>query len=262
MKLSRKIIIPLILFLLACNLPTFASTPAPVVTDAPVVVDVDTATATLTETSAPVVFTDIPLPTQTFTPSFTSTVTQTTTPLVPVVTGVSGAVNCRIGPGIGYEPIGVLDAGAVAQITGKSEEGSWWQIIHPIYSDPCWVSSAVVIASGNLSGIPVVVAPQALVKSITLDISPSTVTVPGCVFPGPKVELTGTITTNGPVKVIWHLETSEGEITSDDKLKFDEFGAKKIQDVHSSGGVGTHWIKLVITFPNFMQVQTTYKTQC
>lgn len=256
MKLRPVLIVALALAVtLACNMPTGAPATAASTAEQPA--------GGKTETSAPPTGTpESAPPTETFTPlpSLTPTITLTPTPSVPTVTASDKPVNCRFGPGTAWEPVDGLDVGESEEILGKNDSGSWWQI--QIGSKLCWVAASVTTAGGNLGSVPVVSIPQALVTAVGLDIDPSTVTVPGCVFPGPSVELNGTITTNGPVTVTWHWETSEGNVSSSVTLDFDAFGSQKVSDVYKGGGEGTHWVKLVVTSPNSKLVKTDYKVVC
>jgi hypothetical protein len=179
---------------------------------------------------------------------------------VPAVTPIDQPVNCRFGPGTAYMPVGGLKVGESAPILARSGDGAWWQV--QLGSSVCWVAAKVTTAAGNLGGIPVVSAPEAFVTAISLNIDPSTVSVPGCVFPGPPVELTGTITTNGPTSVTWHWETSEGNVSGNSVLDFKAFGSSTVSDVYKIGAKGSFWIKLVVTSPNSKQVTTNYKVVC
>jgi uncharacterized protein YraI len=74
---------------------------------------------------------------------------------VPTVTAVAN-VNVRNGPGMGYNKIGVLANGQVAEVLGKSQDGLWWLIKSPSdESNQGWVSVDYVIPR-NTSGVPVV----------------------------------------------------------------------------------------------------------
>ncbi len=240
--------------MLACNLPTTGGVVSPTATQS-------SAAETLlapTETQPA----ETPTETETPVPSDTPTITPTPTPSVPMVTPSDQPVNCRYGPSTYYQPIGALTVGNSAQILGKSSDGGWWQIPTPSGSGSCWVASSVTIASGDLSGISVVSPPAPFVTDVGLTIDPDKVTVPGCVFPYSPVNLHGTIAVNGPVKVTWHWEDSDGHVTADDYLNFSSFGSKNVDDVLSYGSEGDYWVKLVVTYPNSMQAQATFKVVC
>lgn len=110
----------LVLALLACNLPSTLPTETP--------------TATLITPSSTPVPTTTTVPSQTPLPSNTPPPTSTSTPTVPVAFPREVAVNCRLGPGTGWIVLSGLSVGTSSQITGKTGDGSWWQIIDPLNS--------------------------------------------------------------------------------------------------------------------------------
>lgn len=63
-------------------------------------------------------------------------------------------VNVRTGPGINYVPIGDLDAGSMADVTGRSVDDRWLQIEYG--EQKGWVAYFVVSLSGSLDDIAVV----------------------------------------------------------------------------------------------------------
>jgi uncharacterized protein YraI len=65
-------------------------------------------------------------------------------------------VNVRTGPGLNYPVLGVGAPGASAEISGKSADGLWWQVV--ISSGLGWVSSSYVTAD-NADNVPVIEAP-------------------------------------------------------------------------------------------------------
>ena len=69
------------------------------------------------------------------------------------------AVNVRSGPGENYTIFGVLQAGSVAEVVGKSEDNLWWALNMPVSATgKGWVSAQYVTAS-NADGVPVMPAP-------------------------------------------------------------------------------------------------------
>ena len=98
-------------------------------------------------------------PTVTFMPSETPTPTFTFTPEIPKVT-VSVETNCRSGPGLAYERLGVLPAGHSAEVIGRSSTGDTWIIRLP--SNPvitCWLWGQYATLVGNTTGLPVINPP-------------------------------------------------------------------------------------------------------
>src|SRR5215471_11407872 len=108
----------LVLSMLACNFPVAT----PVVTETP----------TLELLMSPTLSLPTFAPTQTSLPTITPPPPPTSTPTVPSVTPKDVNVNCRIGPGTAWLAISALVVGQSSQITGKSSDGSWWQIVDPL----------------------------------------------------------------------------------------------------------------------------------
>jgi len=100
---------------------------------------------------------DAPLPTPSPTPA-EALPTATPTPEQPVVT-VEVDLNVRAGPGTNYERLGLLAAGSTAAIIGRTEDGSWWQIIYPAAPDGRgWIAAGYGAAS-NAESAPAAVIP-------------------------------------------------------------------------------------------------------
>ncbi len=89
--------------------------------------------------------------------------TATPAPAQPDWAAVTALVNLNVrqGPGLDYPVIGQLQTGQTAQITGKSQDGSWWQIVYPPNSDQrAWVSAnSQYSTSQNTENVPVAAAP-------------------------------------------------------------------------------------------------------
>jgi hypothetical protein len=100
----------LVLAILACNLPSNAATETPTLT---------IFTPSITQ----------PIPTiaatQPLLPSNTPPPTSTGTPTVPIASPKDVAVNCRLGPGVGWVVLSGLSVGTSSQIAGKSGDGGW-----------------------------------------------------------------------------------------------------------------------------------------
>jgi uncharacterized protein YraI len=88
--------------------------------------------------------------------------------LSPPASGVPTAlaveyVNIRTGPGTSYPILGIASPGVSAEVTGKSADGSWWQVKVPTQysaSGSGWVTASFVITQ-NTGNVPVVEAPAA-----------------------------------------------------------------------------------------------------
>jgi len=179
----RYAFILLILILLSgCNFPT-ASTPTKVEVDEGAIRTsvAETLAAQISEVDeepsveppAPPQDTDTPPPapeeptwtdsappteTPTYTPSITPSLTPSLTSLVPRVS-VSLDTNCRIGPGAGYDKIGVLMVGESAVIVAQEQTGNYWIIENPDKSGTCWLWAQYATVSGNVSGLPLLTPP-------------------------------------------------------------------------------------------------------
>ena len=97
-----------------------------------------------------------------------------TTPPAPTATPTVGAVlgrvnadplNVRAGPGATFSILGRLTQGAQVILTGKSEDGNYFQIQYPEPGKFGWVSKAFIdLVSGSVDSLPIVkpgVAPAA-----------------------------------------------------------------------------------------------------
>ncbi len=261
--MSKRTIILLLtggLFLSACNLPTPVPTmPAtlPPPTTSPTMIASDTPAPSPSPTL-------IPSETPTPAPTATATITLTATPAEPMVTPATVDVNCRFGPSAAFLAIGALRTGQTVPILGTIADRSWWQIEEP--GEPgtrCWVSASVTLTSGDISRVPVVAAPAALVTGVTVAVS-DTIIHGYCHMPNP-VDFTGTITTNGPATVVYHWEVynEDGSLrnaTENSTLIFSSYGTQDVPDpgVYRTD-CGTFMVKLVVTSPNFRSAQASWK---
>jgi hypothetical protein len=239
----------LVLMMSACNLPS----------NVPV-----TETPTLEVTASPTLFLSTETPTETPPPSNTPPPTTTATPSVPVAFPREVAVNCRLGPGTEWIVLSGLSVGTSSQITGRSGDGGWWQIIDPFNSGRrCWVAGSVTSTAGNLGAIPVVEAPEATVTDVTVDVDPRSLSVAGCLGPILPLEITGTIETNGPTTVQWRFETQQGGAMTTQTTEFDTFGEETFAvDYTPILTAGTYWVRLIVTDPNDTQAEVSYTITC
>lgn len=241
----------LVLAMLACNLPSNIP-----VTETPTLQIITSPTATLSLPTG--------LPTQTPPPPNTVPPPATATPSVPVAFPASVNVNCRLGPGTAWVPISALVVGQSSQITGKTSDGNWWNIVDP--QSPgrrCWVSSSVVGTAGNVAGIPVAGPPTASVTNVIVSVDPKTISAAGCLGPILPIEIEGTIETNGPTEVRWRFETQQGGAMGNQTIEFDSFGEQDFSvDYTPPVAAGTYWVRLIVISPNNIQAETTYKIEC
>ena len=249
---SRRLLsmLALVLALLACNLPSNIATETPTAS-----------LLTPSSTQSP----PTAIPTQTSLPTNIPPPTTTSTPTVPVAFPKEVAVNCRLGPGTGWIVLSGLSLGTSSQITGKSGDGSWWQIIDPLSSGRrCWVSCSVTNTAGNVAGIPVVEVPKATVTNVTVDVDPKSLSITGCLGPIAPLEITGTIETNGPGPVQWRFETQQDGAMSAQTTNFDAFGEETVSVDYTPTtlSAGTYWIRLIVTSPNEAQAEVKYTITC
>ncbi|MCC6299634.1 MAG: hypothetical protein IT314_10065 [Anaerolineales bacterium] len=232
----------------SCNLPQATPTESPILFTATSALPTDTPQPT--NTSLP---TDTPLPTLTFTPS------------VPTITTLDKPVNCRLGPSTGWLAISALNLGQSSQIVGKNFDASWWLIQDPLSPGRnCWVAASVTSASGNLAGLQVVQTPAASVTNVTISLDPKSINLGLlCLSPMPVVKIKGTIETNGPTLVKWHFETQQGGAMANKETEFDSFGSKDVSAEYTPIlPVGTYWVRLIVTSPNSLVAEATYKIEC
>lgn len=248
---SRSLLSTLVLVLamLACNLPSNAAT----------------ATPTLTIfTPAPTQPLPTNSPTQTPLPSDTPPPTATGTPTIPVAFPKDVAVNCRLGPGIGWIVLSGLSVGTSSQIMGKSGDGGWWNIVDPFNSSrKCWVAASVTNTAGNLTNIPVAEAPKASVTKASLKVSPDTINATACPGAGSPIEFAASIEVNGPTSVTYHFETQQTGMLPEDTINFDAFGTEQFSTFYTPLlGAGTYWVRLIVTSPNDKQAEAKYTITC
>ena len=235
----------------ACNLPSnipVTETPTPEPSVEPSATQpLPTDTPTLTPLP-----TDTPLPTLTLTPS------------VPIAFPKDVAVNCRFGPGVGWVVLSGLQVGQTSQIVGRSTDFNWWYIVDPQNaSRNCWVAAGVVDTAGNLSNIPTTATPLASVINVTVKIDPKELNVGGCIGPIPPSKVEGTIEVNGPVTVEWRFDTQQLGALPNQSTVFDSAGSKTFSaDFTPLLSAGTYWVRMVITSPNGIQGETSYKINC
>jgi hypothetical protein len=93
------------------------------------------------------------------TPALTPTQTYTLAPVVPMVT-VSFNTNCRSGPTVAYDILGVMMVGEKAEVVGRSTLTDTWIIKLP--SNPaitCWLWAQNATVTGNTAGLPIYAIP-------------------------------------------------------------------------------------------------------
>ena len=90
----------------------------------------------------------------TFTPSLTPTPSFTQTPSIPTVS-VSSQTNCRSGPGLVYDKVGVLEVGETTEVVGRADGVDYWIVRNPDnVTTYCWLWGQYATVSGNIAGLP------------------------------------------------------------------------------------------------------------
>lgn len=164
----------ILIFLTACNLPTDNEPTATIDENAlrtsvaetllaePVLTDTEEAQpGSPSDTPEPLIpSTDTPIPSSTDTPlpSATFTISPSPTESVPMIS-VSVDTNCRSGPGVQYDRLGVLLVGERARIVARAETGFYWIIDNPDGAGSCWLWAEYATVTGDTSGLLVMTAP-------------------------------------------------------------------------------------------------------
>jgi len=159
MKTYRLMIIPVLIFVLACNISSSKpqSSAAPDVSATAVISQADTSTPTVaftaTYTLTPT-FTSVP--TETLTPSITPSPTISPTPTFsfPTVT-VNQQAHCRYGPSGAYLHAADLYKGDVGTVRGRYLYSRWLFVKFDKLNYFCWVAPSVVDVVGDISKIKV-----------------------------------------------------------------------------------------------------------
>lgn len=250
-----KLVALIVIFSLvsACNLQMSAPT-SPVSSSTPTTSGGTKLTATVS------------LPTFTATvtaaPSLTPTSTIVPTPSVPQVSPMSSGVNCRSGPDVGYSSVSSIALGGTAQIAGRNDDSSWWYVRDPFNSGGfCWVSASVVTTAGNLSGIPIIAPPAAIVTKVTANADVSSPVL--CGGPNP-ITFSGKITTNGPTKVKfqWEITGDKTNTTSPETINFKDAGTKDATDPGTyTADCGHYKITLHVLSPNDISASKDFKVE-
>ena len=161
--------------------------------------------------------------------------------------------------------IGALLVGQSATIQGKNDDSSWWYVkTQNDPGTPCWVAGYVTQTAGNLSGLPVILAPKAKVTDVSVKIDPKEISLPGCFGPVQPIEIKGTIAVNGPVKVEWHFEIEGEGSQSGHSTNFNTADYKNVEgdSFSPSPAEGTFWVRLVIDKPDDKYGEAKYKILC
>ena len=203
-----------------------------------------------------------PTPTATFSPTSTPTIVPTATLAQVTLTVKDTLINCRFGPGVGYELINELSQGTSARVIGRNQSSTWWYIRDP--GNPngsCWVSADVTQTQGAVEQLPVVQPPITAVIDVSLRAEPDRIVV-GCDQFPQTIFLEAEVTTDGPAFVTWRWEASTGASSDNVILAFDKAGKQVINDYYQIFAPNDYWIKLHISTPNEIIKQVNVPVSC
>ena len=185
----------------------------------------------------------------------------TATPSEVTVTAVGADVACRFGPASEYSIEGKLAGGVTTLTLARNSSSTWIRIEHQSHPGRnCWLKATDVGVSGNLASVPVEAAPVAIVTGVHVDLSPSEVTVPGCVFPY-TLSVEYSITVTGPTTVKYQLSRDNGDKVSGTQT-FTASGTYPFSDHYKLGSAGDHWFQVEVTSPNAITGRGTAKASC
>jgi hypothetical protein len=197
----------------------------------------------------------------------------TPTPTYTVLSTASGNVTvsvstntwCNKGPGSIYDRVFILYVGQTAKVIGKDQYGSYWVIEKP--NNPavtCWLWGKYATITGDAGSLPVIPAPPtptpthppAMVTAVSVTVDHPVIQSGGsCHF---LQGWTTTITTNGPttVKYYWAFNNYAG---IDRTMTFASAGTQSSHELNTENGCGNWVIHVVVTSPNSMTDQVSFK---
>lgn len=150
---------------------------------------------------------------------------------VPSATAID-YVNLRSGPGDNYLILGVAAPGATSEVTGKSEDGLWWQVKVPVEfvsSGVVWVSAAWV-TTANTENVPVVAAPA----PPPTEVSPTPPAATSCVLVSQNPADYTTFPTSTGFGMTWVLQNTSTTAWEQSKVDLVFLGAINGQRLHQN----------------------------
>ncbi len=247
------------ILIVGCNLPAAGPT---------AVSATDTAIPTAAEAADVQTDTPAPIPTITVAPS----------PSAPMASPSNQAVNCRSGPALGWGVLTLVQFGQSVEIVGKNVDASWVEVKNPaVAGGVCWVSAGVVTITGNLNSVPMVAAPipptslptsqvvLSPVSSISMSLSDTSISVPGCVGAPAQIKIYATIWVNQAVTLRWHFSTQQRGDLQSHALILSKATGKDVSDSFAPKlKAGTYWVRLEIDGVDLsgMDSEVTYKIKC
>lgn len=206
-----------------------------------------------------------PPPSPTFTPApptFTRVPTRTPTPLVPMVMSPDANIYCRVGPSLDWAIDGILERGRWVGAYGQDASGEWYQIATPNFPGRyCFVSKALIKATGNLKKLPFVPTPQALVTALNVELLPTKVTI-ACASLPYTFEVRVEITTNGPSRVTFQRSFDNGNAEPPETVSLSTSGVHIFKYPYKVKTAGSHWVLIELYAPNFRTSKDTATLSC
>jgi uncharacterized protein YraI len=157
--------------------------------------------------------------------------------ITPPATGVATAtaidyVNLRSGPGTNYLLLGTVAPGATGEVTGKSQDGMWWQVKVPTsFYTPglAWVSSDWVVTA-NTDNILVVAAPAPPPTDVPTTPPPAD----QCVLVSQDPQDNSTFPTSSGFTMTWVLQNTSNQPWNQDSTDLVFIGALNGQRLHEN----------------------------
>jgi hypothetical protein len=147
----------------------------------------------------------------------------------------------------------------MAVIAGKNNDSTWWYVHDPNNSSVfCWVAASVSITSGDMSNLPVIPAPAAIVTNVTVS---ANVSFSMCGGPN-VVQFSGTITTNGATKVKyqWEIRGDKSNTTTPQTISFNGAATKNAPNPGAyTADCGHYSISLHVISPNDISAKQNFK---
>ncbi len=98
-----------------------------------------------------------------------------TPPVSGVTLKVSVPTNCRVGPGLAYDKVSVLQPGKSVKVVARHASADFWVIENPAGTGTCWVWGEYATLSGSGADLPVWdVPPTPTPAAVTLKVSVDT----------------------------------------------------------------------------------------
>jgi uncharacterized protein YraI len=145
-------------------------------------------------------------------------------------------VNVRTGPGTTYPVLGVAAPGASAEVSGKSADGAWWQVVIPTqYSSSGfgWVSADFVVTQ-NTGSVPVADAPPA---PPSVETTPPPTSGTGCSVVSQTPTDGTSITIDTPFDTTWVLQNTGTTRWDQSEVDIRYVGAANNVQMHQGAGV-------------------------